>query len=796
MWKDKIRNPNCTLCPLHEGAQHVCLMGSGSRKSKIMIVGEAPGEREDDSAQAFVGPAGRLLTEVLEKAGISRDDCYITNAVKCRPPNNRQPTPGEAKVCGSTYLSEEISRVGPTHILALGNTSLKALTRKSGITKHRGSSFPGPEGSTVFATFHPAYVLRSPFHGASLQADIARFARMVGGEDQDEVSKTGYVIVDTVEKLKKLRRNLMKAEVVTFDIETNFHKKVQEYSSWHPEFRIVTISFTWRQGHSAVVPLYHPGSPWKDPDRVLRYLKPSLERPDGKYVAHNGPFDARGLAAHGVFVKLTFDTMLAAHMLEENRLKGLEPLSESLLGVQPYKIHVGDKGAHNFPLKEVCKYNAQDTDYTHRLYQKFKGELREEPRIARVFAKLMMPAANAMTVVEQGGPWIDPDRYERRLRKTIRQRDKVEAKLRKSCGDINLRSPQQIGKWLFRDLGLPVIEETDTGAPSTSEAVILRLAQQSPELRLLLEYRKWESKYIRTYFAAWANRDENSRFHPGYKLFGTVTGRLSGDFQQVPRDPFMRSIVGAPPGWTFVEADYSQAELRIAAWLADERRLLRVFAEGRDPHMETAELITGKVARDITSEERKKAKSVNFGFLFGMWYKKYIEYAFQNYELEVSEAEAKKFYDRWHEAYPAFRRWHDRQKRLVHRYGRVHSPIGRVRHLPTVRSSDQGMVKDAERQAINSPVQSFASDLMLLSLVRLVDTLPSTRARIVGTVHDSILFEVRNDYVEEALPLIHETMVDTKDVKRKFGTDIRVPIEVEIKVGQHWGEGEVWTPEK
>lgn len=794
MWKDKIRNPDCELCPLHQEAEHVCLMGAGSRKSKIMIVGEAPGEREDESAQAFVGPAGRLLTEVLESVGLSREECYITNAAKCRPPNNRQPTPGEIKICSTTYLSAEIHRVRPDYILVLGNSALKAVTRKSGITKHRGSTFPGPLGSTVFATFHPAYVLRSPYHGSAFRADMARFAKLCRGDTEDEVSRTRYKIIDTVSKLKWLRRQLMTAPVIAYDIETNYHKNVLEAQEWHPEGNIVSISFSWQVGHSAVVPLHHPESPWKDPDRVLLALKPCLERPDGKYVAHNGPFDARWLASRGVFVKQTFDTMLGAHMLEENRLKGLEPLSESLLGVASYKISVGDKGADNFPLKQLCKYNAQDTDYTLRLYYIEKEELKEEPRTARVFMKLMMPAANALTVVEAGGPWIDPERYEKRLRRTIRQRDKVERRLRKSCGDINLRSPQQVARWLFTDLGLPVIEETKGGAPSTREAVILRLAKQSPELRDLIEYRKWESKYIRTYFAAWGNRDENSRFHPGYKLFGTVTGRISGDFQQVPRDPFMRSIVGAPPGWTFLEADYSQAELRVAAWLADEKRLLRVFAEGRDPHMETAQLITGKHPRDITPEERKKAKSVNFGLLFGMWWKKYVEYAFEQFELEVSDSDAEAFYNRWHEAYPAFRRWHDRQKRLVHRYQRVHSPIGRIRHLPTVRSSDPGVVKEAERQAINSPVQSFASDLMLLSLVRLVDTLPSNRARIVGTVHDSLLFEIRDDFLEESLPIIHSTMVDTKDVKRKFGTDIRVPIEVELKVGQHWGEGKVWTP--
>jgi uracil-DNA glycosylase family 4 len=792
-WKDKIRDPDCTLCPLHESAEYVCLMGAGKRRARIMVVGEAPGQREDDSGQAFVGPAGRLLDEVLGSAGLSRDECYITNVAKCRPPENRAPEWGtEAKVCSNAYLSEEIRVVQPEYILALGNTALKALTGKSGITKHRGTRV-AVGNAWVIPAFHPAYILRSPFHRSALDADVQKLARLYRGDAElDSAKPTRIKIARTVAHLKWLRSKLMQVPVISYDIETNFHRKVQEYADWHPEWRIVSISFSWEEGQAVVVPLHHPDTPWKDPNRALRFLKPCLERTDARYIAHNGKFDARGLSRVGVFVPQTFDTMLAAHMIEENRLKGLEPLSEILLGIESYKIGVGDKGAHNFRLADLCKYNGQDTDYTMRLYNFFKPELEKEPRIKRVFTKLMMPASNALTRVEAIGVYIDPERYDDRLDATVAKRDEVEAELRRSCGDINLRSPQQVAKWIFGELGLPIIQKTKKGAPSTAESVILRLAREHPELRLLLEYRKWETKYLRTYFAQWANVDKNHRFHAQYKLFGTVTGRLSGDFQQVPRDPFMRSIIGAPPGWTFVEADYSQVELRIAAWLANERNMLSLFAMGEDIHLATAVQVSGKRPEDITSEERKKAKAVNFGFLYGMGAPKFQSYAFDNYGVVVSDAEAQAARSRFFEAYPGLLPWHDRQRRLVHRYGRVHSPLGRVRHLPTVQSSDRGVVAEAERQAINSPVQSCASDIMLLSLVRLHALLPQPRARIVGTVHDSILFEVRDDYVDAALPQIKETMEDLTELERKFGARPTVPIDVEIKVSQHWGEGNVW----
>lgn len=811
-WQNKIRNPDCTLCPLHESADYVCLMGTGPKKAKVMIVGEAPGEREDEAHAAFVGRSGQLLRETLSAAGLDPDECYITNVAKCRPPNNRQPDRGEIKTCVSNYLIREIEKVRPEYLLLLGNSGLLGVAGKSGITKHRGSTFQ-VFGATAFATFHPAFVLRSPYYRSTYVADIERFSKLVSGKDID-FEDTKIKIVKTRAQLRWLHRKLEEADVISYDVET-WVSGTKGGEEWKRPGGIACISFSWEEGSSAVLPLDHQERTWRDPYAVLRSLKGPLERSNCKYVAHNGKFDAKWLASRGIFVRQTFDTMLAAHMLDENRLKGLKPLSQTLLGASAYNVGVETTDCFHAPLRQLLLYNARDTDYTLRLYNYFKGQLKdpEERRTTRVFSKLMMPASNALTQVESIGPYIDEERYDKRLEETIAKRDRVESKLRESCGGINLRSPQQVAIWLFgkrgktysvgptrspmsvRGLGLPILDTTAKGAPCTNESVILKLAQQNPEVKRLLEYRTLETKWIRTYFANWApdKRDHRGRIHPGYKLFGTVTGRLSGDFQQVPRNPIVRSIIGAPEGWTFVEADYSQVELRIAAWLANERRLLRAFAEGRDAHLETAVLLTGKRPQDITSEERKKAKSVNFGFLFGMWWKHFIQYAFVNYDLEVSDAEAEKFYNRWHENYPAFRRWHDRQRRLCRRYERVHSPIGRVRHLPTVRSSDRSVQADAERQAINSPVQSFASDLMLMSLVRLVDSLPTNRARIVGTVHDSILFELHDDYVEEGVNLIRRTMTDLSVVKKKFGTDVQVPIEVEIKTGTHWGEGSIYV---
>lgn len=798
-FQSKIRNPHCKLCPLHEGAQHVCLMGSGTKKAKIMIVGEAPGEREDDEHRAFVGPAGMLLDQLLEGAGIQREDCYITNVVKCRPPGNATPSKKEAKVCSDAYLSREINKVDPRWILLLGNTALQAFGR-TGITKQRGNSWSHGD-ATVFATYHPAYALRSPRHTPALQADFRQLKRLMRGESSP-AGKTTIKSIRTRSQLRWLRRHLEQAEEITFDVENGPVVNKEYLPPWHPGFFLVSCAFSTVEGVSFVLPLHHKDSPWKDPRAALRFLKPVLEDPTKRYIAHNGKTDILKMAWYAqVFVPQTFDTMLAVHVLDENRLKGLKPLSQIELGSDGYDLDKDKKqDLFNQPWRQVAIYNGKDTDYEHRLYHRFRKQLQlpEHARDARLFTKLLMPASNMLAQVEHNGVWMDPERLDDRYQQVLRQLARTKRFLVNRAGappSINLNSPQQVGRWLFGDLGLtPVFINAKSGNPSTNEATILRLARENKSVRALLLYRQW-AKYESTYLRPWLHkRDGNSRFHPNFKPDGTVTGRLSGDFQQVPRNPLIRSIVGAPPGWVIVKADFSQIELRIAAMLADERNMLRVFHEGGDIHLATAVAITRKRPQDVSKEGRKKAKPVNFGYLYGMGWQKFVSYAFDNYGVVVTDEEAREFRNRYFEMWPALLAWHERQRRLVRRYSRVVSPLGRTRHLPDVHSGDRGVRAEAERQAINSPVQSCASDLMLDAMVELHGTLPPRKAFIIATIHDEILFQVKEDYIEEACPVIKDTMEDMTRVRRRYGADITVPIVAELEVGRHWADPDEMLP--
>lgn len=768
-------------------------VGAQEGASGIMVVYDRP----------YPPPEARRLLErsLQADADVTLDTCYQTHAVKCEIPEDVEPTRAQRKTCVESYLLEELDTVRPEFILLLGNEAMAAVAGKSGITKHRGNIWrievaPG-HTSTVMATLSPKAVLKNPKWASAFGMDLTRFGRVVRGAQRNPETKV--IIVNGSAKVAELLEVLSTARQISWDIETftepaRLPFKRTNFQEWHgDDSKVVSISFSVRAGESWVIPIQHPGSRFKNPDEVLR-LCFKYANPHAEYIGHNGKFDARWLLAKGISVPQTFDTMIAAHMLDENRLKGLKGLSRDILGSEAYDVGEELKNATQIELRALCVYNAKDTDYTLRLAKVFRRQLSKEERLDRVFTDLMMPASTALAEIERTGVWLDPERWQVRHDQAVENRDILFEWINRhvpvSMGTLNLNSPPQVGRLLFDVLELPILVHTKTGAASTAESILLRLAEIHRVPLAIIKYRKW-AKYLSTYLLPWwfEHCDSDGRIHSNYKLYGTVTGRLSGEggIQQVPRDPFIRSIIGATPGWTFIQADYSQVELRIAAMLSKEDRMIRQFSSGQDVHLIRAQKVTGKLPEDISKEERKRAKAVNFGFIYGMGAPKFVTYAFDSYGVKVSEEEASVFRDGFFEDYPGLRPWHERQRRLVHRYQRVVNPIGRIRHLPDILSLDRGVQSEAERQAINSPVQSFASDLMLIALVRIFNERWDD-LRILGTVHDSILFECREGTEARWVPYIKSVMEDMAHVESSFGCEITVPIIADVEVGTHWGE--------
>jgi uracil-DNA glycosylase family 4 len=795
VWK-KFRDPNCSLCPLHKEAQTVCLMGDGPVPAKVMLVGEAPGAREDDIQKPFSGVAGQFLDRELLKSGLRREDVYITNSVRCRPPDNRTPTRSELKAC-SRFLQNELEAVKPEIVVPLGNVALQAILGTSGITKHRGAVVE-KNGRKVFATYHPAAILRNPALQGDFTADLNALSRLTKGEN--EKPKTRTYIIRSSRALSRFLDLLSHVETpIATDVETRSDEERNEggLQPWAPDGRIDVVGFCWEPGTSYVVALEHPEANWDIPiEMVYKALDVAL---DGKkLVGHNGKFDLQWLRTKGILSPyLHFDTLLAAHLLDENGSHSLKPLSRTLLGADLYEANV-DRGGSN-SLTSLAIYNGKDCDYTLRLYHIFREELRKQPRLVRLFKAVVMPAANALVDIELRGFPVDYRRLKDRHREILEKIEETEEKLLEYVPEElkkvrpNFRSPIFLSLWLFGTLGLPILEVgAKSGRPSSRESVLLQLKHRHPAVTLLMELRKW-NKYESTYTRNWLYRTSiagKSRLYTSYNLAGTVTGRLSSNMQQVPRDLYIRSIIGfSKPGWKLIEADFSQVELRIAAMLSGDKELTAAFRRGDDPHLQTAAAVLGKDPSLITKEERKMAKAVNFGFLYGMGWRKFQVYADEKYDVRVTEAEARAYRDAFFRRYQGLPAWHDRQRRIVLSVGNVHSPLGRVRHLPSIESSDEGVIAEAQRQAINSPVQGLASDLTVLSMGILHRELDPNTARVLGNLHDAIILEVREGAVSEVADRVRSVM-ENLPLDRLFGFRPRVPIKVDVKISSHWGEAD------
>lgn len=835
-----IRNPGCELCKLHRATESVCDIGFGPRRATIMVVSKMSNSREYQ----------KDLEIQMQELGLESEDLYYTQALKCRT-FDLNPSNGDVKKC-KPYLDQEIDLVKPKFILAFGNEALLATAGKSGIMKYRGRPFDHPSGARVLATVSPSAVKRNPGQKPAFLADLRLFVNLVKGREAG-LKPPQYLYVDDKVKLKKLKAILYKAVEIDFDIETH-----SEY--FKDEGRIISLAATCEilQDEGKVklftfaLPLYHNESPWRTTWRsVLRYLADPLEKIP-RVVAHNSSFDCKWMIANGVDIMPTFDTMLAVHILNENVQKGLKPQAQARLGVEPWGIETGD--LLNKPLAEIIPYNVLDAWYMYHVRKQLKEELRNQPRLLRIFMKLTMPAQRELIRSEIRGIWIDVDRLKERHPIAVKNLAEVEQRImiaaqlgvdkddpwgaiypghpewpKMAKGKREVDRPVNFNasifaRWmLFEWCELPVIErgkEKDNGSPgdpSMAEGVLMALKDKHPVVPAMLD-RVTKQKHLSSFFNPYMELyDDDWRIHTNFKLAGTVTGRLSSgkddpdkisgsrgklrgvNLQQVPRDPFIRGLFGAPPGWTFVESDYSQIELRVAALLADETTMKHIYATGGDIHLMTAARVSGLPMSQVTKEIRKKlGKPVNFGFLYGMGPAKFITTAFENYGAEFTMDGAKAARTTYFDLYPKLLPWHNKQRRLVNNHGRVQSPLGRVRHLPDIFSPEEGVRREAERQAINSPVQGFASDMAVLSMIQIngIFREKGIPGHCLGLVHDAINYEIRNDALAEALPIIKNVMEDMSLVRKKFGVVVDIPIIADLKIGQHWGDSTELTPEQ
>ena len=558
--------------------------------------------------------------------------------------------------------------------------------------------------------------------------------------------------------------------------------------------QIVGISLSVQPGEAAYIPLAHagPDAPEQLPlSEVLERLRPWLEDPNAHKLGQHVKYDRHVLANHGIEVRgYVHDTMLQSYVLEVHRPHGLASLAERHVGRSglSYEDLCG-KGAHQISFSQVdvaraTQYSCEDADMTLDVHGVLWPRLQADDRLRAVY-ELEIASSEALYRIERQGVLIDAATLAAQSAELGQRILKLEQEAHEIAGKpFNLSSPKQIGEIFFNQLGLPVVKKTATGAPSTDEEVLEKLAEDYPLPAKILEHRGL-TKLKGTYTDKLAGmaHPRTGRVHTHYAQAVAVTGRLSSNdpnLQNIPiRTPEgrrVREAFVAPEGWCIASADYSQIELRIMAHLSEDEALLRAFHEGLDVHRATAAEVFGLRPDEVSSEQRRYAKVINFGLIYGMS-------AFGLAKaLGIDNTAARNYIDRYFQRFAGVRRYMDETRQLAKSRGYVETVMGRRLYLPEINSPNGPRRAGAERAAINAPMQGTAADLIKLSMVQVQQMIDrqQRRSRIIMQVHDELVFEVPEDEIDWLRQEVPACMAQVAALK--------VPLLAEVGVGRNWDE--------
>ncbi|WP_375183440.1 DNA polymerase I [Marinobacter sp.] len=598
-----------------------------------------------------------------------------------------------------------------------------------------------------------------------------------------------YSVITDQQELDDWLARLKQAPLFAFDTETT--------SLRYSEAEIVGVSFAIEPGEAAYVPLAHDymGAPEQlDRDAVLNQLKPLLEDPEQAKVGQNLKYDKNVLANHGITLEgIAEDTMLESYVLNSVASRhDMDSLARQYLDETTITFEsIAGKGAkqltfNQIELEKAGPYAAEDADITLRLHQTLKPLLEQTGRLASVYRDIDLPLVPVLSRMEQRGALINASTLRRHSQELAERMAELEQEAHEVAGEtFNLGSPKQLQSIFYEKMGLPVIKKTPKGAPSTAEPVLQELAHDHELPRLILKHRslsKLKSTYTDTLPELISHR--TGRVHTSYHQAVTATGRLSSSEPNLQNIPIrseqgrrIRQAFVAPDGHKLVAADYSQIELRIMAHLSGDKGLLTAFEKGEDIHRATAAEVFGVGVDEVSADQRRSAKAINFGLIYGMS-------AFGlSRQLDVERKVAQEYIDRYFDRYPGVLKYMDNIRKQAHDDGYVETLFGRRLYLPEINARNKQMQQAAERTAINAPMQGTAADIIKRAMIDVEAWLlkeHADEARMTMQVHDELIIEVR----EEAVDKVKEGLVK----RMSAAASLDVPLLVEAGVGDNWDQ--------
>ena len=594
-----------------------------------------------------------------------------------------------------------------------------------------------------------------------------------------------YELVTASDALKRWVERCQKAKVFSLDTETT--------SLIARHAQLVGVSLSDAPGEACYIPVGHREGAQLSMTEVLTELARLIADPELTLVAHNLKYDLTVLETVGLKPQCALaDTMLMSYVLDASAGRhDMDSIATRILGVETTSYEaVCGKGAKQIgfdevPLEAACQYAAEDADITRRLYESLGEQLKEHAGLWTIYHDLELPVMEVLRTIENHGALLDPSILNQQSELLGRRLEELESEAHTLAGrPFNLASPKQLQEVLFDEQKLPVLKKTPKGAPSTNEEVLSELALDYPLPKLLIEHRSL-SKLKGTYTDKLpADCDPaDGRIHTSFHQAVTSTGRLSSSDPNLQNIPIrtdegrrIRKAFVAPTGWSVMAADYSQIELRIMAHLSGDASLVNAFAKGEDIHRATAAEVFAIEPMFVTEEQRRRAKAINFGLIYGM-----SAFGLAR-QLGIERAEAARYIDIYFERYPGVRAYMDRTRSMAHEAGYVETVFGRRLTLPDIHARQAQIRQAAERAAINAPMQGTAADIIKRAMLRVDSALvqAALHCHLLLQVHDELVFEVRDDSVDQARSLVREEM--------EAAADLAVPLVVEIGVGPSWFE--------
>ena len=648
-----------------------------------------------------------------------------------------------------------------------------------------------PDHQTLFTLFSDLEIKRwrDEAERQLQKANLPASAIASAPAEADAPAAINYETILDKEHFQRWLDKLQQAELFAFDTETT--------SLDYMEAELVGLSFSVSPGEAAYVPVAHdyPDAPEQlERSWVLSQLKPLLEDDSRAKVGQHLKYDMNVLANYGITLRgVKFDTMLESYVFNSNAGRhDMDSLASRLLDVKTVKFEdIAGKGAkqltfNQIALEQAAHYAAEDADITLRIHQSLWPQLSEQQGPAHIFSEVEVPLIPVLAKIEQTGVLIDSQQLGEQSQYLASRILELEKQTHDLAGQpFNLSSTKQLQEILFDKLQLPVIKKTPKGAPSTAEDVLQELAENYDLPRLILEYRsltKLKSTYTDKLPQMINHR--TGRVHTSYHQAVAATGRLSSTDPNLQNIPIrteegrkVRKAFVANPGYKIVAADYSQIELRIMAHLSADKGLLDAFAQGCDVHKATAAEVFEVDLEAVTVEQRRSAKAINFGLIYGMS-------AFGlSKQLGIPRYQAQDYMDLYFERYPGVLTYMENTREFAKQHGYVETVFGRRLYLSDIHSSNAIARKGAERAAINAPMQGTAADIIkkaMLAVHAWIETLDNDAVRMIMQVHDELVFEIRDDLAEDFAKKICNIMQNA--------AQLAVPLLVEAGIGKNWDE--------